>query len=411
MPKAKFILKEPSSKTETLIYLIYNYQYKRFKYSTGEKIKPKYWNSGNQRAKETKQFKEYPEFNSRLDLIQTGINTAFRKLLNDGNQPNNEILKKALENELSDHIIHSNKDTLYEFIEKYIEESKSNKKLGTIKVYKTGFMYLKKYGTSINKPIDFHNITLEFYNQFIKFLTHENNLSVNTVGKHIKTLKSFLNEATERGLNNNLEFRNKRFKKPQEKADTIYLNIDELKKIENKDLSKNKKLDQVRDLFLIGCYTGLRFSDFSQIKPENIITDKSMIQIRTHKTGERVSIPLHPTVKKILKKYNNAPPKSYSNQKMNEYIKEVASLSGLNELTETTITKGGKVEKKSLPKCKLISTHTARRSFATNIFIAGVPSISIMKITGHKSERSFLQYIRISQEENADNLIKHPFFN
>ena len=80
-------------------------------------------------------------------------------------------------------------------------------------------------------------------------------------------------------------------------------------------------------------------------------------------------------------------------------------------MTETTITKGGKVEKKSLPKFKLISTHTARRSFATNIFIAGVPSISIMKITGHKSERSFLQYIRISQEENADNLIKHPFFN
>jgi integrase len=410
MPKAKFILKEPSSKSETLIYLIYNYQYKRFKYSIAEKINPKYWNPNSQRAKETKQFKEYPEFNSRLNLIATGINTAFRKLLNDGIQPNNENLKKALENELSDHIIHGNKITLYEFIKKHIEESESNKKLGTIKVYNTGFMYLKKYGTSINKAIDFHNITLEFYNQYIKFLTHENNLSVNTVGKHIKTLKSFLNEATERGLNNNLEFRNKRFKKPQEKADTIYLTIDELKKIENLNLSKNKKLDRVRDLFLIGCFTGLRFSDFSQLKPENIITDKSMIQIRTHKTGERVSIPLHPTVKKILKKYNNVAPKSYSNQVMNGYIKDVACLSGLKELTETTITKGGKVEKNTLAKYKLVSTHTARRSFATNIFIAGVPSISIMKITGHKSERTFLQYIRITQEENADKLLTHPFF-
>lgn len=410
MPKAKFILKEPTSKTETLIYLFYNYQYKRFKYSTGEKISPKYWNNRSQRAKETKQFREYPEFNSRLDLIQNGINNAFRKLLNDGVQPNNENLKKALENELSDNIIHSNNDTLFEFIKNYIEESKSNKSLGTIKVYNTSFGYLKKYANSINKNIDFHSITLEFYNQYIKFLTHENKLSVNTVGKHIKSLKTFLNEATERGINHNLEFKNKKFKKPQEESDSIYLTVEELKKIENLNLSENKKLDTVRDLFLIGCYTGLRFSDFSQIKPENIITEKSMLQIRTHKTGERVSIPLHSAVKQILKKYNNNTPKSYSNQLMNNYIKDVARLSGIKEMTETTITKGGKVEKNTLPKYKLVSTHTARRSFATNIFLAGIPSISIMKITGHKSERSFLQYIRISQEENADKLLNHPFF-
>lgn len=411
MPKAKFILKEPTSKSETLIYLNYNYQYKRFKYSTGEKINPKYWNSGKQRAKETKQFREYPEFNSRLDLIENGINTVFRKLLNDGIQPNNEIIKKALENELSDHIVHSNKDSLFEFIEKYTLESKLNKTLGTIKVYKTSFGYLKKYATHINKQIDFDSITLEFYNKYTSFLTHDYNLSANTVGKHIKTLKTFMNEATERGLHNNLEFKKRKFKTLREESDSIYLTLEELKKIENLTLIANPKLDRVRDLFLIGCYTGLRFSDFSQIKSENIITEKSMLQIRTQKTGERVSIPLHITVKEILKKYGNTTPKSFSNQKMNEYIKDVARLSGLKEPIETTITRGGKVEKNTLPKYKLVSTHTARRSFATNIFLAGVPSISIMKITGHKSERSFLQYIRISQEENADKLLSHPFFN
>ena len=87
------------------------------------------------------------------------------------------------------------------------------------------------------------------------------------------------------------------------------------------------------------------------------------------------------------------------------------SLANVKELTETTITRGGIVQKSVLPKFKLISTHTARRSFATNIYLAGVPTISIMKITGHKTERSFMSYIRISQEENADKLINHPFFN
>jgi integrase len=95
---------------------------------------------------------------------------------------------------------------------------------------------------------------------------------------------------------------------------------------------------------------------------------------------------------------------------MNNYLKEVASLANIKELVETTITRAGKVEKSVLPKFKLISTHTARRSFATNLYIADIPAISIMKITGHKTERSFMQYIRITQEQNADKLLTHPFF-
>jgi len=410
MAKAKFILKEPSAKEETLIYLVYNYQYKRFKFSTGEKINPKFWNATSQRVKATKQFKEYPEFNSRLDKIENGINNTFRKLLNDGIQPSNSLLKEELENELSDNLVKPKKTTFFEFITNYIQESKLNKSTGTIKVYNTTFKYLKAYAKKY-KPIDFETITLEFYNHYLGYLKLENNLSSNTVGKHIKTIKSFLNEATERGINKNLEFRNKRFKTLREEADTIYLNIEELEKIENLNLKANPRLEKVRDLFLIGCYTGLRFSDFTEINPENIVSNNTVIQVRTKKTGQRVSIPLHKTVRKILKKYKNNLPKAYTNQTMNEYLKEVVSLAGIKELIETTITKGGKVEKNVLPKFKLVSTHTARRSFATNLYLAEVPSISIMKITGHKTERSFLQYIRVTQRENADKLLTHPFFN
>lgn len=410
MAKAKFILKEPNSKTETLVYLFYNYQYSRFKYSTGEQINPKFWNPTSQRAKETKQFPEYPEFNTRLDKIENAIKNVFRRLLNDGIQPNNTLLKQEIENELSDHRLKPKKKSFLVFVESYIKESTLNKREGTIKVYNTTFKYLKEYSAKY-KAIDFENITLEFYNHYTAFLAQEHLLSANTVGKHIKTIKSFMNEATERGVNENLEFRKKKFKTIREEADTVYLSIKELEQFEKLKLSATPRLDKVRDLFLIGCYTGLRFSDFTQIQPENINNDNTMLFIRTQKTSERVAIPLHKTVRTILKKYNNKLPKAYTNQVTNVYLKEVASLANIKELIETTITRGGKVEKSVLPKFKLISTHTARRSFATNLYIADIPAISIMKITGHKTERSFMAYIRISQEENADKLLTHPFFN
>lgn len=410
MSKAKFILKEPTAKEETLIYLLYNYNYKRFKYSTGEKINPKFWNEKNQRVKETKQFPQYPEFNNRLNLIENGINTVFRKLLNNGIQPNNNNLKEYLEAELSGNIIKPKKVNLLSFVENYIKECELTKKYPTVKSYRTTYKYLNKFAETQNKNFDFESINLEFYNKFL-LLLNENNLSANTIGKHIKSIKIFLNEATERGYNKNLEYKTKKFKATKEDSDSIYLNLKELDLFYKLKLDRFSNLEKVRDLFLVGCYTGLRFSDFTQIKPENILASKNMLQIRTQKTGEKVFIPLHRIVREILHKYNNDLPKAYTNQVMNRYLKEIAEMAQLDELIETTITKGGKVQKNAVSKCRLVSTHTARRSFATNLYLADVPTISIMKITGHKTEKSFLTYIKVSQEQNADKLLTHPFFN
>jgi integrase len=390
--------------------MFYNYNYSRFKYSTGESINPKNWNFNVQRVKASKNYPQHPEFNARLDKLENGINNVFRRLLNDGIQPNNAILKKELEIELSGNILKPKKQTFFNFIENHINESLNLKKEGTIKVYNTTFKYLKEYSAK-NKPVDFENINIEFYNNYTTFLSKEHSLSANTVGKHIKTIKSFMNEATERGINQNLEFRNKKFKTIREISDTVYLGLKELERIENLSLSASPRLDKVRDLFLIGCFTGLRFSDFTQINEENINFEKSMLFIRTQKTSERVAIPLHKTVRTILAKYKNKLPKAFSNQIMNNYIKEIASLANIKEVTETTITRGGIIEKTALPKFNLVTTHTARRSFATNLYLADVPTISIMKITGHKTERAFMSYIRITQEENADKLLTHPFFN
>lgn len=408
MAEVNFFLKKPKSEDETLIYLFLSYNNKRLKYSTGEKIDPDYWDFENQKVKGTKKFPEFPEFNSRLNSIRSKANDAYRKVLNDGFEPTNRLIKNELDKTVR--FAESEKEyDLFSFISKFIEENKTLKAKGTIKAYNTTLTKLKDFRTSIGKNFSFEDIDLEFYNSFVSYLT-EADYSQNTIGKHIKILKTFLNEATDRGINKTIEYKKRKFKRPVEEPDKIYLNIDELERLYNLDLRNDKQLESIRDLFIIACFTGLRFSDFSELKKENLI-DGNKIKIRTNKTDELVIIPLHKYVRDIISRYNNEIPKALSNPKMNLNLKHLGTLAKISDMVETSITKGGKLVKNTVKKSSLICTHTARRSFATNLYLAGIPSITIMKITGHQTEKSFLRYIRISQEENANKLLDHPFFN
>ena len=407
MAKVKFVLKEPKADQETLVYLMFTFNNLRLKYSTGDKIHPDFWNPTTKRAKETKYFPEYPEFNTSLDNLENKVKTIYRRLVNDDIIPNVDRLREELDKEKNDKRP-DKKITLLKFIELYIEESKVLKSANTIKSYNTSQKHFKEYIDNLGKGLDFEDIDLEFYNKYLGFLTILN-LSQNSIGKEVKNLKVFLNEATERGINNRMDFKRKKFKKPTEDNDKIYLTQQDIDTIYKLDLSKKKAHEKARDLFVIGCCTGLRFSDFSMINKENIF-DGNKLKIRTQKTGEVVIIPMHKYVKEIIEKYNNELPRLISNQKLNDYLKDIGEEAEIKETFETSITKGGKLVKDIKMKYELISSHTARRSFATNLFIADVPSITIMKITGHRTEKSFLRYIRISQEENANKLLNHPFF-
>jgi integrase len=245
----------------------------------------------------------------------------------------------------------------------------------------------------------FNDITLDFYFDFHTYLVNEK-LSTNTIGKRIAILKTIMREATERGLNTNLSFQSKRFKVTREKTENIYLNESELMEIYKLDLSKNKKLNRVRDLFLVGCYTGLRFSDLSVLSNQNI--KDNFIEIETQKTRESVAIPLHPIVRNIIDKHKGGLPRALSLQRMNIYLKKIGEMiESLNVNTSKKMTKGGLEITTNSKKYLQITTHTARRSFASNLFVKGVPSQTIMKITGHKTEKSFMQYIKITPKENA----------
>ncbi len=413
MPDAKFILKEPNSNDKSLVYLFYNYNNLRLKYSTGEKILPANWNSTKQRAKETAKFPEYPEFNQRLRNIETAINTCYRRLLNDERYITSDLLREELNIELNKEKLTKKRLDLLEWIKNEIEILKLSQKVGSIQVYNALLKHLTEFSITRRFKLNFENVTIEFYEQFQDYLINEKKLLNNTFGKQIKTLKTFLNLATEKGINTNLAYKSRLFKAPQETIDHIFLNDEELDKIHKTDFGEKLYLDRVRDQFLIGCHTGLRFSDFTQLKKENYRETNygSVFNVITYKTDERVIIPIKPIVKGIWDKYNGNLPRPISNQKMNEYLKEIGQIAGISNMEIVKKKSGLDVRQTIQPKHELISTHTARRSFATNAFLSGIPAISIMKFTGHKTESSFMKYIKVTQSINAELLSNHKFFN
>ncbi len=167
-------------------------------------------------------------------------------------------------------------------------------------------------------------------------------------------------------------------------------------------MDDNRSWNNVRDLFLIGCYTGLRFSDFSKLVQKNIAD--GYITIQQTKTGENVIITVHNVVRQIIKKHNGIPP-IVSNQKFNVYLKEICkTVPAFLEVVPKVITKAGKKVTLTLRKWEMISSHTARRSFATNEYLNGTPSITIMAVTGHKTEKAFLKYIKVTSKEHAEKM-------
>jgi len=168
----------------------------------------------------------------------------------------------------------------------------------------------------------------------------------------------------------------------------------------------------VRDLFLIGCYSGLRFSDFSRLSPEHIkaVDGGKMIEIDTQKTGEKVFIPLFPILETLLQKYAFVVPK-ISGQKMNDYLKELGQLAGMDGRLLVRNSAGGNRREMEVAKWEKLTTHVARRSFATNAYKATVPVKYIMAVTGHKTEKEFYKYIRLRADEHAMLVSDNPFFN
>jgi integrase len=249
------------------------------------------------------------------------------------------------------------------------------------------------------KEPTFDDIDYTFCENFIEWMSSKKGLCANTRGSHVKFVKAAMNEAFKNKLHKNEEFRT--FRKEAEQVDAVYLTNEEVTKVANLPLCGSYAL--ARDLFILGCHTGMRFSDYSRLSMKDI--NDGVIHFITQKCKTPVDIPAHPRVIKILKKHNGSMP-AMSGQKFNAYIKIVCKEAGINE--SILVRKGGKHVRHE--KWELVSSHTARRTGLTNMYKAGIPTYRCMMISGHKTEQVFLTYLRITQEENAEFLKDNPFF-
>lgn len=304
-------------------------------------------------------------------------------------------------------------DTLKGYISEYVDKAKHRQSIntgkpltiGTIGKFKVFESLFDEFCKSEHKEFDFADIDLSFYDDFKEFLQNEKKYTINTIGKYIRTLKTILNDATANGVNKNLIYKNARFKAVEEETSKIYLTEEELKKIEMLDL--NEEDDKTRTAFLIGCYTGLRHSDYSRLTNKNV-TGNKYIKIKQAKTGAIVTIPLLPYIENLLNNKKLEDVANVPEWKINREIKHICQKAGINDPVVKEYTKGGKKHKITTEKWQEVGTHTARRSFATNMYLKGIPTRAIMSATGHKTEKAFARYIRVTDEQNAD-LIKSFF--
>lgn len=417
IPEVRFILKNPKSEEETLIYMVARYHKQRLVYSTGVKILPDLWDAKERAVTEDKVLlKRYADKEDKLAVVRlvlsqhkAELDEMLRTCKVKKQFPHPNEIKLQLDEKFNKKSQATTKMNLFQWIDQFIKSS--NNRPVTIKGYNTTLNHLKEFQKQNRRRIDFDTVDLDFYDAFTKYF-QDQSYTINTIGKNVKNVKVFMSEATERGYNTNMTFRNKRFRVPEEATDQIYLTEKEIMDLYNLDLSDKKRLDKVRDIFVAACYTGLRFSDLNEIKRENLIRSGKgkLLKVKTNKTGEVVVIPLHKVVERILNKHEGGLPRIPSNQKLNSSLKDLGFEAQITEKMPMTGTKGKFRTSVSVSKYQMITVHTARRSFATNAFLAGVPVISIMKITGHRTERSFMKYIRITKEDNARKLLEHPFF-
>lgn len=307
------------------------------------------------------------------------------------------------------------------FYEQLIQEYKSGDRLMQ-KGRKAGQRYshnaIKNYGTTLSsvkrylkasklKSLPFDDVNKVFYNSFKKFCYGPGEeKEISTFAGYIKDIKSAMNEAAESGLQSTNGHKASAFVMPSYEADTKALTLKDVETIHNHDFSDKPRLDRVRDLFLIGCYTALRWSNYNNLKIENI--EDGFIRVIQVKTGDRVTIPIMNRLQLVLNKYNGAFPMPVSNQEFNRVIKDVVKEAGITYLVDVKSHNGGEAKTTQVPIYTLISSHSARRTFATIMFKLNKRSELIMSATGHKTESAFLTYIKATKEDKAV-LLKSEF--
>jgi site-specific recombinase XerD len=389
MATVNFYLDKADKQGKCFILMTYLANGQKFRHSIKMKVFPGQWQVSKQRLKVRGMEDEFVI--GHIDSLEQIITHAQKQSLMVNNEINFSYVKQKFNDSLGKQEVVK---TFIDYFNEYIDVSKTTRREKTTHRYITCLNHLIKFRTEKRYELTFDRINQQFYDSFVNYLIFTNKSLNNTVGNYVKTIKSFMNFCIERGYcqpNNEL----KRFKVFREDGELIYLSEDELFRIINlKSLSE--KLNVVRDNFCFACFTGLRYSDISKLKVENIKGD--YIELKSEKTRDFLKIPLNHYAKEILLKNNGCLPKLFSNQKMNEYLKEIGELAEIKE--NILIVKYRGIEKVEFyePKYNFISSHTARRTFVTLSLEKGMRPETVMSITGHKDYKTFKKYIKLTDK-------------
>lgn len=397
-----------------------------FDYEISTKIKaPKgRWSQSKQCVLVTEKV-DFKLINSKLKELPIYIHKEFEKSKLDNSIISNVWFKEKINVFFERETGNKETDELLfftDYIKSFIELSHKKKsrnntpiKKRTIQHYNTTLKKILAFQDFTKKKLLLNQIGLEFHRDFIEYLENEQNLNPNTIGGYIDDIKLFCSNADKKRLDVLSDYKLQEFYTPSNNTKDIYLKEEEISLIYNKTF-KDDYLDNARDWFVIGLWTGLRVSDLLSLTKENRNGD--FIIQENYKTGCEVVIPIHEQVKAILNKRNGEFPRRLSDQKFNDYIKIVSQKAGITEIVKGAkmdkmiIEKDGKQKtiyrKKTgeFPKYELVSSHICRRSFASNLF-GKLSSSVIMSLTGHKTENQFNKYIKITSKEHAETLQKH----
>jgi integrase len=380
--------------------------------TTDLKVEPKRWSAAKQKVKLTADDTSKDDINNKLAELEKFIFDEFNADNSKGEFIDKHWLKKKIANFFNRPIDETAIDQVFfiPYMETFIKNAPTriirgkNKPIakGTITKYNTTLHKLEEYEKRFKTKLKFTDLDLTFYDRFVNFLSQEQSINLGTVGNYIGTLKTIARDAKLKGLPVHEHVEHPNFFVPKVTADSVYLKDEEINTIYKHDYKGVIRHENTRDLFIIGLRTGLRISDFLRLKTTNIID--GFIEIETQKTGQLVTIPLHPQVKAILEKHNGLP-RMISDQKFNEYVKEVCEEAGFKHKVEgSKINKATKrKEKGNYPFHELVSSHICRRSFATNLY-GKLDNLTIMGVTGHQTETQFLKYVKVTKKEKAEKL-------
>lgn len=434
--EVKFFLKDKNSDT-TSVRAVVRHKGQRYQIAVGETVIVKYWNDKTYRCRTVRDYPEASHINIRLAdwavLIENAIN-SFGLIT-----PTPKMLREKIDEIINNRNIEAggiieneSEQLLISFAEKYRDNSIKSER--TKKGYTTTINKLKEFEKEYKVRLRFSDIDIDFYNQFKNWMLNATyvkrkgeapiHYTKNYIGALFKNITLFMNESKGK-VHDFSGFMDKDFKSEKEETDSIYLTQGEIQKIYDLEITEDllrangyknqnlistiKSLNEERDRFLLGCFTALRHSDYSRL--DNIHFKEDIIRIWTVKRDKKVFIPMHFRVREILERRENILPAAISDQKHNKQVKALGKLAGINEEVVLTKTRGGKRIENVGPKYKFITSHTARRSGATNMYLAGVDLKFIQDILGHSKIEQTIRYIKVTAEDNAKRLIDHPYFS